>query len=76
MTIKNKYYLLTLMLITACGGGGGGGGGDTTGGGGGGGKLNTNTYNSIFEHWFIGVNTDFTLTWSSTSATACAHQVL
>ena len=73
MIIKNKYYLLTLMLITACGGGGGGGGDDTTGGGGGGGTTPTPTPTATLSSstGSVEVNTDFTLTWSSTNATAC-----
>ena len=76
MNAKFLNVLITIFLISACGGGGGGGG-DTTGGGGGsggggGGTTPPPTATLSSSTNSVEVNTDFTLTWSSTNATACS----
>ena len=76
--MKNSFYnvIIATFLISACGGGGGGGG-DTTGGGGGsgggggGGTTPAPTATLSSSTNSVEVNTDFTLTWSSTNATSC-----
>jgi hypothetical protein len=75
MNIKIYCSLIALSLLTACGGGGGGGGGDTGGGntgGGGGGTTPAPTATISSSTSSAEINTDFTLTWSSTNATSCA----
>ena len=73
MNIKIYCSLIALSLLTACGGGGGGGGdaggGNTGGGGGGTTYAPTATISSSTSS--VEVNTDFTLSWSSTYATSC-----
>ena len=74
MNIRIYYSLIALSFLTACGGGGGGGGGDTGGGntgGGGGGTTPAPTASISSSTGSVEVNTDFTLTWSSTNATSC-----
>ena len=71
--MNNKLYkaLIAMFLISSCGGGGGGGS-DTSGAtGGGGGYTPTPTATLSSSTGSVEVNTDFTLTWSSTNATAC-----
>ena len=71
--MNNKFYkvLIAMFLISSCGGGGGGGGDTGGGGGGGGGYTPTPTATLSSSTGSVEVNTDFTLTWSSTNATAC-----
>tara|TARA_B100001093_G_scaffold440224_1_gene440615 strand:+ start:349 stop:3675 length:3327 start_codon:yes stop_codon:yes gene_type:complete len=66
---KSLLILLSSIIISACGGGGGGGGGDTGGGDGGSTPAPTVTLSSSVSS--AQTNTEFTLTWSSTNATAC-----
>ena len=73
MNIKIYCSLIALSLLTACGGGGGGGG-DTGGGNtgsGGGGTTPAPTATISSSTGSVEVNTDFTLSWSSTNATSC-----
>ena len=73
MNIKFYCSLIALSLLTACGGGGGGGGdaGGGNTGGGGGGTTYAPTATISSSTGSVEVNTDFTLTWSSTYATSC-----
>lgn len=71
LTMKTNFYNITIaiFLISSCGGGGGGG--DAGGGNGGGGYTPAPIITFSSSVASVEVNTDFTLTWSTTNATAC-----
>jgi hypothetical protein len=67
---KNIHNIIvSIFLISACGGGGGGGGDTGTGGGGGYMPAPIASISSSMDS--VEVNTNYTLTWSSTNATSC-----
>ncbi|MEK9784348.1 MAG: hypothetical protein VW312_06850, partial [Opitutales bacterium] len=75
MSKSYSFYLLAVIFLVSCGGGGGGGGSDSGGSGGnsgGGGTINFPSVSITSDKEDAEVNTQVTLSWSSTNATSCS----
>ncbi len=75
MSKSYSRFLLTVIFLVSCGGGGGGGGSDSGGsggGGGGGGSISFPSVSISSDKEDAEVNTQVTLSWSSTDATSCS----